>query len=210
MKKLSEISDYDIAFISIKMLNDFFIQHFCNETTILNILKKLKYYLKKNKVKSKLIGKFLKRNIISQSINTYEHNKLIDTIFVVDFFKKENKYFLTDEEIAFVSHMLHATSMNILLARVLYMSVIHSIYPDKYPNDSYKLLGIIFYMARSHMSNEINNKMLNHVFNWFNSLGDPWKENFSRGLNAERKCFDSQLTQIEKYKLLKEHYKDNL
>jgi len=207
MKKISEITDNEITFISIKMLNVFFIQHFPDEKVIFNYLKKLKCYLKKDKFKSQLIGRALKRNINRQSVNTYEHNKLIDINFVYEFLKHENKYILTDEEIAFVSHILHATSMNILLVRVLYMSVIHSIYPDKYPNDSYKLLGIIFYMARSHMSNKINNKMLKHVFNWFNNLGSPWKSNFSRGLNIERECFNNELTQVEKYKILQDHFK---
>ena len=207
MKKISEIPDNIITFISIKMLVVFFIQHFPEQTGILNILEGIKSYLKQNKIKSQSIGRLLKQNIITQSINTYEHNKLIDNNFVISFFKNENQYALTDKQIAFISHMLHATVNNILLARVLYMSIIHSIYPKKYPNDSYKLLGTVFYIARSHMSNKINNKMLKHVFNWFNNLGSPWKSNFSRGLNIERECFNNELTQVEKYKILQDRFK---
>ena len=57
------------------------------------------------------------------------------------------------------------------------------------------------------MIDKINGKMLTHVFNWFNNLGSPWKSNFYRGLNIEKKRFNDELTNIEKYKILQEHLK---
>jgi len=206
---LENIPGSDLSIFILKSIDNFIIEYFPEHKNILNIIKTVNFYLNLNYTMSEKIGNYFKNNIISKSDETYEHTKLIESDWICKYIKLDGRYKFTKEQIAFLAHWHHATINNITLTNIVFESTIHSFKPGQYPNDSYKKLALLFYIARQHQTKEVSNSVIDYVFKFFREkIKIPvWKEKFYNITKFEQKKIKEEFTDEHFIKFLHSNIK---
>ena len=201
---IENMSGSDLSLFLLKMVDNFLIEYFPEEKSILNIIKTFNFYLKLNDDMSEKLGNYFKRNIVLKSYETYEHTRLIPPDWLKTFIKSDGRYKFTKEQFAFLNHWHHATVNNIILTNIVFESTIHSFEPGQYSNNSFKKLALLFYLARNHQTEDVSNSVIDYVFKFFKEKvkAPNWKEKFYNTTKFEQKKIKEEFTDDEKIKFL--------